>query len=103
METPTSIQFTDFEISTDVLFRRAHSGPMNPSWTRVQFPISNNWDDHIEVEKWLGENTPGKWASYHYQNPKGKKHDFTMIVRFENKNDALMFKLRGGHQAWENR
>lgn len=101
MNNPSSLQFTDFEVATEVLFRRATNGPMNPSWTRVQFPIPDNWEAHLAVQKWLNDNTPSKWTSYHYHNPKGKKQDYMMVVRFENKNDALMFKLRGGHQAYE--
>lgn len=103
MENPTSLQFTDFEILTSSLFRQAKNGPMNPSWTRVQFAIPDNWEAHISVEKWIDDNITGRWASYHYLNPKGKRDDYVMVVRFEDKNDALMFKLSGGHQAWEKR
>ena len=52
-------------------------------------------------KQWMKDNTPGKWQAYSYSNPKGKAQDYIMVVRFMDKNDALMFKLRGGHQSWE--
>jgi hypothetical protein len=101
MEKPTNLTFTDFEVQTDKLFRRSLSGPMKKSWTRTQFQLPDTFEAAKEVENWLMENTPGKWAYYTYKNPKGKADGHIMVVRFEDKNDALMFKLRGGHQAWE--
>jgi len=74
---------------------------MNPSWTRVLFTIPNGWDASEAIKDWMASNTPGEWQAYTYQNPKGKSNDYIMVVRFQDKNDALMFKLRGGHQAWE--
>lgn len=102
MEKPTNLSFTDFEVPVDSLFRRAQQGPMNLAWTRTQFAVPDSYEAPKAVELWLTENTPGKWATYSYQSPKGKSSDFIMVVRFEDKNDALMFKLRGGHQAFEN-
>jgi len=101
METPTNLQFTDFDVSIETLFRRALTGPMNRAWTRVEFSVPDAWEANKAVEKWLTENTPGRWATTHYSNPRSKENSYTMVVRFEDKNDALMFKLRGGHQAWE--
>lgn len=100
METPQSLVFTDFEIPLDQLFQHA-KGPMNLSWTRVQFLIPDGWNAPQVIQKWMTDNTPGDWQAYHYSNPKGKDNDFVMVVRFRDKNDALMFKLRGGHQAHE--
>lgn len=75
---------------------------MNLNWTRVQFNIPDSWESIKKVQDWLRENNPGQWASYCYQHPKSRKtNDHTMVVRFQDKNDALMFKLRGGHQAWQ--
>lgn len=101
MEKPTNLIFTDFEVPVNRLFRRSQQGPMNLTWTRTQFTIPDSYEAPKKVEEWLSENTPGRWATYSYQNPKSKNSDYVMVVRFEDKNDALMFKLRGGHQAWE--
>lgn len=102
MEKPTTLSFTDLEVPVDSLFRRAEQGPMNLTWTRTQFAIPDTYNAPRAIEAWLGENCPGRWAAYSYQDPKGKGEDHVMVVRFEDKNDALMFKLRGGHQAFEN-
>lgn len=101
MEKPVNISFTDFEIPVEVLFRKTSQGPMNLSWTRTQFAVPDGYEAPKAVETWLVENCPGRWATYSYQSPKGKGGDYIMVVRFEDKNDALMFKLRGGHQAYE--
>jgi hypothetical protein len=102
MEKPASLKFTDFEIPTEALFRKSHLGPMNLDWVRTQFVVPDAYDAPRKVEQWLNENCPGRWATYNYQSPRGKTNDHVMVVRFEDKNDALMFKLRGGHQAYEN-
>lgn len=101
MDKPTSLAFTDFEVPLSSLFRRNKQGPMNLTWTRVQFMIPDGYEAPKSVEEWLTENTPGEWQTFHYNSPKGKTNEFVMVVRFKDKNDALMFKLRGGHQAWE--
>jgi len=102
MQKPTSLKFTDFEIPADRINARFHAGPMNLTWIRTQFSIPDGYDAPRKVEQWLEQNAANRWATYSYQSPKGKAHDFVMVVRFEDRNDALMFKLRGGHQAWEN-
>ena len=74
---------------------------MNLSWTRVQFPIPDGWEGSKKIQEWLEENCPGRWSTYSYQNPKSKSGENIMVIRFENKNDALMFKLKDGHKAWQ--
>lgn len=102
MEQPSSISFTDLEIPVSSLIKGALKGPMDTTWTRVQFVIPNGWDAPQHVENWLYDNIGGEWQSYNYQSPKGQRNDYIQVVRFRDRNDALMFKLRGGHQAWEN-
>ena len=101
MDKPTEVSFTDLDVPIQSLFRRASQGPMNLCWTRTQFNIPDSYDAAKAVEMWLIEHCPGRWQAYHYVSPKGKGEDQVMVVRFEDKNDALMFKLRGGHQAWQ--
>lgn len=102
MNTPDSISFTDLEVQTSSLFRRSLSGPTNLQWTRVRFTIPNGYDAPQAVSDWLADNTPGRFDVWFYQDPKSRDGEYRMVVNFEDKNDALMFKLRGGHQAWEN-
>ena len=103
MEKPTSLSFTDFEVPVSDLLSRNDMGPMNLGWTRVQFTMPDDYDAPKHVETWLRENCPGEWQAYRHPNLRGKTNDYVMVVRFENKNDALMFKLRDGHKAWEGR
>jgi hypothetical protein len=53
------------------------------------------------VREWLVSNCGGDWREHHFSDPRSKNNELTMIVKFENRDDALMFKLRGGHQAWQ--
>lgn len=101
MEKPTTLSFTDFEIPTDRLFQFLSSGPVDLKWVRVQFKISDNYEAPKQIEEWLKLNCPGRWSSYSYSDPKSKTYENIMVVRFEDRNDAIMFKLRGGHQAWQ--
>lgn len=101
MEKPTVLSFTDFEIPTDRLVQSQFSGPINPKWTRVQFKISDAYEACQRVEEWLKNNCPGRWSAYAYSDPKSRNYESIMVVRFEDKNDAIMFKLRDGHQSWQ--
>lgn len=101
MISPDTIKFTDYEVDVRSLFQRSLSGPANLKWTRVLFPIPDGFQAPQTVMNWLGDNTPGQFDTWHYQNPRSKNGEYAMVVCFEDKNDALMFKLRGGHQAWQ--
>lgn len=102
MSIPESLTFTDYEVPTAAIFKqRQESSPMNRAWTRVQFAVPDSWEASRRVVDWLNENCPNRYCFYCYQNPRGSGPDYIMVVRFEDKNDALIFKLRGGHQAWE--
>jgi hypothetical protein len=102
MSKPESLHFTDLTVKTEsVLNQRSEPKPMNRKWTRVHFPIPDSWEAAKEVTAWLNANCSDQFSTYTYQNPKGKSPDYLMVVRFKDKNDALFFKLRGGHQAWE--
>ena len=103
MEKPVSLSFTDLDLPIEHLFKHVPSGPMSPTWTRVQFTLPDPYDSVKIVEDWLKQNCPGSWTFYTYSNPGNKKHDFIMVIRFEDKNDAILFKLRGGHQSWESK
>ena len=101
---PKVIQFEGLELPIESFDQQegTFSKPVPTTWKRVQFSIPDGYTSAKAVEEWLKVNCPNRWASYHYQNPKQKAQgDRVMVVRFEDKNDALLFKLRGGHQAWE--
>lgn len=102
MQTPKSISFQDLEVDVSRLNSPyENKGPMNPSWTRVKFTLPDPYEAPNKVIDWLTANCGGDWKTYHYQDPKSKSQERIMVVRFYDKNDALFFKLRGGHQSWE--
>lgn len=104
LETPETVEFDGLSLPVSAVLRAKGNskGPVPSSWQRVAFPIPDGYTSARAVEEWLGQHCPNRWASYHYNNPKQKiTGDRIMVVRFEDKNDALLFKLRGGHQAWE--
>lgn len=104
LEPPSTVEFEGLSLPvSDVIRAKGNStGPVPSTWQRVSFPVPDGYTCARAVEEWLAQNCPNKWAAYHYNNPKQKASaDRIMVVRFEDKNDALLFKLRGGHQAWE--
>lgn len=100
MKKPQTIKFTDLEINPIDLNSLGHSGIIPATWTRVQFIMPNDWTALEKVSKWLTENAADDWGSYNYQSETSSK-DRAVVVKFKDKNDALMFKLRGGHQCWQ--
>lgn len=105
MKKPSSLVFEDYEVPVSDLYSTGNgvNGPVPTTWTRTQFNIPNNYSAPAEVTKWLDENCPGRYSSWFYQDPRSKEHAAVMVVKFESRNDALMFKLQGGHQSWENK
>lgn len=102
MHKPTSIKFDDVEYSIKDIYQTLGSrGPAPNVWIRVKFTIPEPYDAPRQIEEWLRANCPNAWRSYNYRDPRNKNDAYVMVVRFQDKNDALFFKLRGGHQAWE--
>jgi hypothetical protein len=101
MDHPKELNFTDLDVPVASLLRRGQQGPMHRSWTRVQFEVPDAHEASKAVEAWLTGNCSSGWETYQYQSPRGKNSEHIMVVKFENRDEALMFKLRGGHQAWE--
>lgn len=102
MTPPETIKFGDTEYRiADIHKGRDRKGVAPVNWTRVSFKVPDAFTAPANVDQWLTENCPGLWMSYHYADPRSKTHERLMVVRFEEKNDALFFKLRGGHQAWQ--
>lgn len=99
------IDFTDLTISCNDLLRKSRrvSGPVDNTWIRVKIKIPNQYAIK-KIEDWIEENLIYSWFSYHFQDRiyDKKSTELTMILRFESNNDALMFKLKDGYNAWQN-
>lgn len=98
------LDFTDHTVYTSQILKKTRkvTGPVNTSWTRVKVVIPDAYSGK-KVEEWVEEHLTGPWFCYQYHNRAfdKKANGFTMIFRFKDKNDALMFKLQGGHQAYQ--
>lgn len=68
-------------------------------WKRVIIDVPDTYSAPSKVNEWLAENCINGYASYEFSDP--VTYDGVMVIRFEDVNDALMFKLRDGHKAWE--
>ena len=94
------VSFSGLEIpANSILPGPYRNGPMNRNWIRVKFTMNSANPDFAKVEDWLRKNCKHGWAAYNHVDPSDSSSYFG-IVRFENNDDALMFKLSDGHQAW---
>ena len=68
-------------------------------WTRIEVPVPQEYYHGSEiVDKWIEKNLYGRWGMIERTQRRGEN---LLIICFEFENDALMFKLLGGHEAWE--
>jgi hypothetical protein len=99
MKLPQVIKFQDLDIPSSELRPESTGGPMPENWTRVEFKLPDKGKSET-ITEWLRDNIAGNWTHYVYQEAQGVHPLVAMTVRFQDKNDAMMFKLRGGHQCW---
>jgi murein tripeptide amidase MpaA len=100
---PNIVEFEGASVNVQSVLRPAYRsvGPVSSSWVRASFEVPDGYTAPRHVDEWLRENCKANWTSVHFHNPRNKDHRHTMVVRFEDRNDALLFKLRDGHKAWE--
>ena len=100
---PEKVTFTNLVIEGDELSKMSTAGiakPIDTSNARIHFQIPNNSKSIDAVTNWLFSNINGGFSHYKFNNPNDYQH-ITMVVRFEDSKDAIMFKLQDGHRAWE--
>lgn len=81
---------------------RRHYAPCPRNWSRVQFQIPVDYEALPRIKEWLEANGAGKYYTYHYIHPRSHTQPQAVVVLFESRNDALMFKLKDGFKAWQN-
>lgn len=99
---PETVRFTGVTIPTkELLFgyggRKVYFTPP-ANWMRVEFDVSdvlNGQRPMDAVDAWIEKTISGNWASHLI------RHGSTIVVLFEDENDALLFKLMGGETAWK--
>lgn len=88
---PESVQFTGLEIRPcDLAWRRILPGPFPAHWQRVAFSYRNS--ETWKLRAWLLEHMNGRMGLITTFN--------LAVVYFEEINDAILFRLKDGPEAW---
>jgi hypothetical protein len=70
--------------------------PLPANWLRHQFNTGLFDDPDRKIEDWITNNLYGRWMMYYATSPQG----LTIVIGFEEANDAVMFRLLDGDTAW---
>lgn len=100
---PKEIDFGDGPISVSNIrmVTRRYYAPIPRTWSRVQFQMPYDFDAVSKIRDWLETNLTGRYMLYHFTKNAPDERPETVVIRFESRNDALMFKLKDGHNAWQ--
>jgi hypothetical protein len=96
---PLKVRFTGLEFDPmEVLQSRELIGsPIPPDWVRVRFDVPD--EAVTKVRRWVAKNTNDRWCLYSFE---GDFETTTVVIAFETKTDAVMFRLKNGETAWQN-
>ena len=92
--------YGDFEINPQSLFRYRKNVPIPYDWERISFHIDDLDGMNWLLPKWIETNMMGNFIINTNQVNFYKKYSVLIIIGFEQINDAIMFKLMDGHNAW---
>jgi hypothetical protein len=96
-----TVEFTDYTVKgMDIAFSsgKRWQGVWPRHWQRVMITVPRMMDAQNKIFDWLEQNNRGRYGVYQIT---GDGRDAKLRIAFENGNDALMFKLRGGHKAYD--
>jgi hypothetical protein len=89
--TPKTVSYTGYELSnTDLVSSRVVEGPFPVSWARIVFRMDDF--NTRPLLTWVIENTNGRFGIL-------TGYPLTALY-FEDDLDAVLFKLKDGHEAW---
>jgi len=108
------IKFYGKSVDPQELLRTSNmiTHPWPENWTRIEIELPDNWTASDKVVAFIKENIEGKWGSFVY-DPLNEEDRWSastlrelhgqnrMVICFESEEDATLFKLMGGHEAWE--
>jgi hypothetical protein len=77
------------------------NGPTDDTWARTQFDVTEVHGSVPKTSEWILRELTPNFTIYSFQNANTTTRRYTIVVRFKELNDAIMFKLRDGHRAWE--
>lgn len=110
MNLDSTIEFEGLTVrKKEVLFRHGrciNNIPWPKHWTRVQITLPRQREAYRQVINWIEENLQDLYGATYVIGDEdvGTKTDrnrIRAVFAFANSNDALMFKLQGGHKAYE--
>lgn len=92
------INFTNYIINTgDIIDSRLIRGVCPRHWTRVQLTVEGIYTV-TTIKSWINENLSRMYHYYTYADDVG--HSLTLVIRFEDKDEALLFKLCSSNEDW---
>jgi len=111
------VQFYERTINNDDLLQKGGrtNKPWPVNWTRMEIEIPDTYDAPDQIIKFINNDMEcSRWGYFTYTDD-DKKNSFVsdnsflydiagkniMVIGFEEEEDATMFKLMGGHEAWE--
>lgn len=66
---------------------------VDPSWARLSYKIKQGPSLQDRIDSWLAANCKARYLTYTYFGATYTENH--LIIRFEDVNDAVMFKLQG--------
>ena len=101
---PEIVRFSGLDVDPHLIFqpRRLRVGLIPESWQRVRFKVSEGNGSLFRIDRWIGVNIPGRWASYSMRLLDENEGDYEtiVVVAFETVSDAVLFRLKEGERAW---
>jgi len=105
MQKPSKVVFSGLTLEGSKLARVTNPGSyqmIDTSWARLTFIVPTAGNAIQDVHDWLAKNCNGAYSMFKFHDQRSYS-DYQVVVRFEDKNDAILFKLQDGHRAWEHR
>jgi len=102
------VNFTNLSFDPiDAVPEKRVDGPWPSEWTRIVVKISNRdsaaYLKPKKVYAWITKKIHGRWGAYEYLVNEGsvEEMEYRVVLYFEHRNEALLFRLLGGDRAWE--
>jgi hypothetical protein len=100
---PDQVVFTGLTVvNTRLLMsgRKLSNGVIPSNWTRVTFDTGERYP-MMGVDQWIGRNLVNRWSCGCFTQRKGDASTVTTVMlAFEDEQDAVMFRLMEGETAW---
>ena len=95
---PDKVSFTGLDLDPREIHepRKLFDMPYPVDWVRHQFTLVHpDYGFTRKLDRWLEKNIDGRWGSY--VSSSGQ----ICVIYFEKLNDAILFRLKDGENAWK--